>query len=110
MKKLCLFTCALLLTFSVLAQNEKGFVYLKNGTILKGKYQYTDAGLKVYDVTDKRHIDDHLIARFSTINTYDVIPVSGYLFMIGDDGFYQYDYSDLNDIRQVSFIPVKNGN
>ncbi len=67
-----------------------------------------DAGLKVYDVADKLHIDDHMLARFSNINTYDVIPVNGYLFMIGDDGFYQYDYSDLNDIRQVSFIPVKN--
>jgi hypothetical protein len=69
-----------------------------------------DAGLKVYDVTDKHHIDDHMIARFSNINTYDVIPVNGYLFMIGDDGFYQYDYSNLNDIRQVSFIPVKENN
>lgn len=67
-----------------------------------------DAGLKVYDVADKQHIDDHMLARFSNINTYDVIPVNGYLFMIGDDGFYQYDYSDLNDIHQVSFIPVKN--
>jgi hypothetical protein len=66
-----------------------------------------DAGLKVYDVTDKEHIDEHMIARFSQINTYDVIPQNGYLFMIGDDGFYQYDYSDLQDIRQVSFIPVK---
>jgi hypothetical protein len=44
MKKLCLFTFAVLLTFSVFAQSEKGFVYLKNGTILKGKFQYTDAG------------------------------------------------------------------
>ncbi len=69
-----------------------------------------DAGLKVYDVTDKHHIDDHMIARFSNINTYDVIPVNGYLFMIGNDGFYQYDYSNINDIRQVSFIPVKNNN
>jgi hypothetical protein len=69
-----------------------------------------NAGLKVYDVTDKHHIDDHMIARFSNINTYDVIPVNGYLFMIGEDGFYQYDYSDLNDIRQVSFIPVKENN
>lgn len=69
-----------------------------------------DAGLKVYDVTDKHHIDDHMIARFSNINTYDVIPVNDYLFMIGEDGFYQYDYSDLNDIRQVSFIPVKENN
>jgi hypothetical protein len=44
MKKLCLFTFALLFTFSGFAQSEKGFVYLKNGTILKGKFQYTDAG------------------------------------------------------------------
>jgi hypothetical protein len=51
-----------------------------------------------------------MIARFSNINTYDVIPLNGYLFMIGDDGFYQYDYSNLNDIRQVSFIPVKENN
>lgn len=65
-----------------------------------------DAGLKVYDVSDKTQIDDHMIASFPNINTYDVIPLSGYLFAIGDDGFYQYDYSDLQNIRQVSFIPV----
>lgn len=67
-----------------------------------------DAGLKVYDVTDKLHIDDHQIASFPNINTYDVIPVNGYLFMIGDDGFYQYDYSDIQNISQVSVIPVAN--
>ena len=65
-----------------------------------------EAGLKVYDVTDKHHIDEHQIAQFPTINAYDVIPVNDYLFMIGDDGFYQYDYSDLQNIHQVSFIPV----
>jgi hypothetical protein len=65
-----------------------------------------DAGLKVYDVTDKYHIDENQIAQFPNINTYDVIPVSGYLFMIGDDGFYQYDYSNLQNIQQISFIPV----
>jgi len=32
------------------------------------------------------------------------------LFMIGDDGFYQYDYSDLQNIHQISFIPVVNEN
>jgi hypothetical protein len=35
---------ALLLAYFSFAQSEKGHVYLKNGTILKGKYQYTDAG------------------------------------------------------------------
>lgn len=69
-----------------------------------------DAGLKIYDVGDKLHIDDHQIAQFSNINTYDVIPFGNYLFMIGDDGFYQYDYSDLQNIRQVSFIQVTSDN
>jgi hypothetical protein len=69
-----------------------------------------DAGLKIYDVTDKLHIDDNQIAAFSNINTYDVIPFDNYLFMIGDDGFYQYDYSDIQNIQQVSFIPVMKNN
>ena len=65
-----------------------------------------DAGLKVYSVEDKRNIDDHMISHFPGINTYDVIPLNDYLFMIGDDGFYQYDYSDLQDIKLVSQITV----
>jgi len=65
-----------------------------------------DAGLKVYDVSDKTQIDDHMIASFPNINAYDVIPLNDYLFMIGENGFYQYDYSDLQNIRQVSHIPV----
>ena len=66
-----------------------------------------EAGLKVYDVEHKWHIDDHQIASFSNINTFDVIPFNDFLFMIGEDGFYQYDYSDLQNIQQISFIPVK---
>lgn len=65
-----------------------------------------DAGLKIYNTENKSAIDDHLISHFANINTYDVIPLSGSLFMIGDDGFYQYDYSDLQNITQVSHIPV----
>jgi hypothetical protein len=64
------------------------------------------AGLKVYDVADKRNIDKHLLASFPAIQTYDVIPVNGYLFMIGNDGFYLYDYSDIQNIRQIGHIPV----
>jgi hypothetical protein len=40
MKKLCLFIFISFIAFPVLAQSEKGYVYLKNGTILKGKYEY----------------------------------------------------------------------
>jgi hypothetical protein len=42
MKKLCLFVLITLVAFPVLAQSQKGYVYLKNGTILKGKFQYSD--------------------------------------------------------------------
>jgi hypothetical protein len=64
------------------------------------------AGLKVYDVTDKKNIDKNMIAAFPAIQTYDVIPAGGYLFMIGSDGFYLYDYSDIRNIRQIGHIPV----
>ena len=40
MKKNCLFILLTILILPALAQSEKGYVYLKNGTILKGKYQY----------------------------------------------------------------------
>ncbi|MCK3684292.1 hypothetical protein [Maribellus sp. YY47] len=65
-----------------------------------------DAGLKVYDASDKTHISENKIATFPNINAYDVIPLNDYLFMIGEDGFYLYDYSNLQNIQQLSFIPV----
>jgi hypothetical protein len=64
-------------------------------------------GLKVYDVTDKQHIGQHLLASFPNIQAYDVIPTGTYLFMIGDDGFYLYDYSNLQDIKALGHIPVE---
>jgi hypothetical protein len=63
-------------------------------------------GLKVFDATDYTTITGHPLAHFPQIQTYDVIPVNGYLFMIGDDGFYLYDYSDITNIRQIGHIPV----
>lgn len=65
-----------------------------------------DAGLKVFSVVDKLKIDSNQLAVFPNIKTFDVIPVNGYLFMIGDDGFYLYDYKNLNDIRLIGQIPV----
>ncbi len=69
-----------------------------------------DAGLKVYNASDKLNINSNIISTFPGINAYDVIPVNGYLFMIGDDGFYLYDYSDLQNINQLGFIPVVSDN
>lgn len=63
-----------------------------------------DAGLKVYDVTDPLHIDQHLIANFPGIVAIDVIPINGLLFMVAEDGFYQYNYDDLTNIQLLSKI------
>ncbi|GHT36741.1 hypothetical protein FACS189435_0340 [Bacteroidia bacterium] len=65
------------------------------------------AGLKVYDATDKEKLGEHLLATFPGIQAYDVIPVNNYLFMIGKDGFYLYDYKDVTNIKQIGHIPVK---
>ncbi|MFO7828190.1 MAG: hypothetical protein R6V23_06180 [Bacteroidales bacterium] len=66
------------------------------------------SGLKVYDATDKLNITDNMLARFNTIQAYDVIPFNDVLMLIGDDGFHQYDYSDINEIELLSTIPVNN--
>jgi hypothetical protein len=64
-------------------------------------------GLLIYEASDLATIPQKKIAQFPAIDAFDVIPFQDYLFMIGDDGFYQYDYSNLQNIRQVSYIPIK---
>lgn len=66
MKKLIVLLCLSVLSLSVFAQSEKGHVYLKNGSIIKGKYSYFNNGkqLKVesagnvwiFDADDVDHI------------------------------------------------------
>ncbi|GIV34672.1 MAG: hypothetical protein KatS3mg031_2207 [Chitinophagales bacterium] len=66
------------------------------------------AGLKIYDASDVSTIDQHLLLHNGNIHAYDVIPVatSNVLILIGQDGLYQYDYSDVRAIRLLSHIPV----
>jgi len=66
-----------------------------------------DAGLKVFDVTDPLNINKHLLVQYPDIQAFDVIPVAGLLIMIGDRGLYQYDYSDITDIKFLSKIGVR---
>jgi hypothetical protein len=65
-----------------------------------------DAGLKIYNAADPLTISQNLIASFPSINAYDVIPMNKYLFMIGEKGFTLYDYSNIQNIKQIGFIPV----
>ena len=65
------------------------------------------SGLKIFDASDPLLIAEHQLARFPGIQAYDVIPLGKSLLMIGSDGFYQYDNSDVKNIRQISVISVK---
>ncbi len=65
------------------------------------------SGLKIYDAADPLTIDLHQLAKFPAIQAYDVIPLGKSLLMIGSDGFYQYDYSDVTNIKQISVIKTK---
>lgn len=72
MKKLCLFIFAIGIAFSVYAQGEKGYVYLKNGTILKGKYSYsTDLKkLKLYSAGNTWIFDAVEIDSISSLKSF----------------------------------------
>jgi len=65
-----------------------------------------DAGLKVFDATDPMEIHLHQLAHFPEIKSYDVIPMDGVLMMIGADGLYQYDYTDLSNLHLISQLPI----
>jgi hypothetical protein len=57
------------------------------------------AGLKVFDKSDAPNITQ--LNHFENIVTYDVIPLTNSLLMIGDGTLYQYEYLE-NDIRLLS--------
>jgi len=64
------------------------------------------AGLKIYDKSDPLAIITSQIAYYPDFDTYDVIPMNGILMLVGKDGIYQYDYSDPENIIQISHITI----
>ena len=63
-------------------------------------------GLKIFDKTDLSAIPNNLISQFGNIFSADVIPYNQVLIMTSAEGIYQYSYADLNNIVQLSQIPV----
>src|SRR5450432_276092 len=57
-------------------------------------------GLKIYNASDV--INLQLIKQLKDATVYDVIAENGLAIVMGADGIYQYDYSDLNNIHLVS--------
>jgi hypothetical protein len=69
--------------------------------LCEGKY-----GLKVFDAQDHLKVSDNLISHFKEHDAFDVIPLGNNLLLIGQEGLYQYDYSDLKNIKLLSKLPV----
>jgi hypothetical protein len=65
------------------------------------------AGLKIYDKSNPLEIITSQVAHYPDFDTYDVIPMDGILMLVGSGGIYQYDYSDPENIIQISHITIK---
>ena len=74
---------------------------IDNGTLF-----LCDDGLKVYDATDPMIMMGKNLAHYKGMDGYDVIPYDKTLMMIAGDGIYQYDYTDLNNIKPLSKLPI----
>lgn len=62
------------------------------------------AGLKVYNAANVSNLQ--LIKTVPGIETYDVIAYNSVALVVAKDGLYQYDYSNLSNIRLLSKINV----
>jgi hypothetical protein len=68
-------------------------------------------GLKSFNASDPLQIDRNLQEYIEDLQAYDVIPLGTVsnqkvLLLIGQDGFYQFDYSNPARLRLLSKIPV----
>lgn len=68
-----------------------------------------DRGLKVFNNEDPLTVGRNQLAHIDNFDAYDVINLPTHedvLLLIGADGFYQFDVSDLGEPREISHIPV----
>lgn len=61
-----------------------------------------DMGIEIYDFSDLDHIEN--VGGISGIDAYDVIIKNTHMFLIGKDGLFQYDISNIDDINLISNI------
>lgn len=61
-------------------------------------------GLKIFDAHDVTNLV--LKKQFKDVETYDVIAYNGLAMVVAKDGLYQFNYSDVNNIRQFSKISI----
>ncbi|MDD2247027.1 MAG: hypothetical protein PHI70_09355 [Proteiniphilum sp.] len=65
-----------------------------------------DDGLQIFNANNPQTIMANRLAHFKDMDGFDVIPFNNVLMMIAKDGIYQYDYTDVQHIRQLSRLPI----
>ncbi len=61
-----------------------------------------DDGLKIFTITKPEEMYLKNLKNIKGMDGYDLIAYNNTLMMIAKDGFYQYDYSDVNNIKFLS--------
>lgn len=62
------------------------------------------AGVVVYNIDKMMNNLNAKVSQITGINAFDAIFYQNILFIIGENGFYQYDYSDIHNITLISSI------
>lgn len=82
-----------------------------HGLALAGDYLYLaegQHGLKSFNVSDVRGIDQNQLEFLTQMKSVDIIPGPKSLIVIGPDGVCQFDYSTPASLKPLSCINVKN--
>jgi len=61
--------------------------------------------VKIFDTTDPSALQ--LVNQVSCNSPYDVIAGNKIAMVVNNEGLFQYDYTDLNNIKQLSFLSEK---
>jgi hypothetical protein len=63
-------------------------------------------GLKYFDASDPRRINQRMHLHKKDIHAFDVIPFQNNLMLIGNDGLYQFDFSSANQLVLLSKLTI----
>jgi hypothetical protein len=61
--------------------------------------------VKIYNAANPASMQ--LLKKINSNQPYDIITGNNKAMVVCKNGLYQYDYSNMNNIRQLSFMPAK---
>lgn len=84
-------------------QNPHGLSVSGNNLFLcEGRY-----GIKSFNIEDKTKIGSNMLQHLTNIQSFDVIAGPKSLIVTGEDGVYQFNYSDAKNLKRLSLIKVQ---